>query len=488
MMQLYVVVFSRLLLYLLLEESINKNVVVFGFSSSSIVISTTRYKGHYQKRLCLSSTPTDDASDDGGCGLSDFEDRLKYLKEQYLSGEQPPEFPTFNTNKRPNKADVYDTDELANLLELHGRLYPQTVPAEELAAAPPTEDSSDDADPMNFLPSLHELVLQTVEAIDNDVDLGIHGDGDGISKSDDYAWFTDAIKQKIPKITVIASDVDGTLLGAGLFVHPKTKMAATKAIEEAAFSKSSTITTFNNKRLIQHFLPATGKTRAGAIHSLGPELGAAISKCPGVFIQGLYCVDSNNKVIFEKRLAVEAIEAAEELVAESGTSIVAYDGDSLYTTEVTQDVIDLHEVHGEPLPKAIPTIAGHEPGVHKILICADDLDKLTNIVRPKLEELAKANSATVTQALPNMLELLPVGCSKASGLSKLCEVLDVDPSKQLLAIGDAENDVEMLEMASIGVCVGNGSNVAKDAADIVLEETNDEGGAGIAIDLVMGGL
>ena len=86
-----------------------------------------------------------------------------------------------------------------------------------------------------------------------------------------------------------------------------------------------------------------------------------------------------------------------------------------------------------------------------------------------------------------MLELLPQGCSKALGVEKLCQALGIDPSTQLLAIGDAENDVEMLEMAAIGVEVGNAGDLAREAADIVLDETNDDGGAGLAME-VLGGI
>jgi hydroxymethylpyrimidine pyrophosphatase-like HAD family hydrolase len=81
------------------------------------------------------------------------------------------------------------------------------------------------------------------------------------------------------------------------------------------------------------------------------------------------------------------------------------------------------------------------------------------------------------------LELLPEGCSKAFGVQKLCERLGIDPSTELLAIGDAENDLEMLEMAACGVAVANAVPMTKKVADIVLNETSGEGGAGIAIQL-----
>ena len=52
-----------------------------------------------------------------------------------------------------------------------------------------------------------------------------------------------------------------------------------------------------------------------------------------------------------------------------------------------------------------------------------------------------------------------------------------------LALGDAENDAEMLSLASIGVAMGNACPVAKEAADFVLDYTNDEGGAGAGMEL-----
>jgi hydroxymethylpyrimidine pyrophosphatase-like HAD family hydrolase len=41
----------------------------------------------------------------------------------------------------------------------------------------------------------------------------------------------------------------------------------------------------------------------------------------------------------------------------------------------------------------------------------------------------------------------------------------------------------MLEMASIGVAVGNACPRAREAADFIMEETNNQGGAGSAMEL-----
>lgn len=49
-----------------------------------------------------------------------------------------------------------------------------------------------------------------------------------------------------------------------------------------------------------------------------------------------------------------------------------------------------------------------------------------------------------------------------------------------MAIGDGENDVEMLKLASLGVALSNGSEKAKAVADVI-GASNDENGAADAI-------
>lgn len=402
----------------------------------------------------LTATKDDDET-------SNNDDVLERLTKQYLGSS--PELPERQANRL---GDLYDAEELSNLLNVHKDVSSRT------------KAMQNDEQPSEMtIPSIHELVMQAVgetplpslEVVSDDEQTK-----EEESSTPDYAWLTDDIREKMNGIKVIASDVDGTLIGSTHKVHPRTKDAVAKAIQDS----------FSPLGKLKWFFPATGKTRWGAFNSLGPELAALLQQCPGVFIQGLYCVVGNT-VVFEKRLPNSAIAAAEKLVEKTQTSIIAYDGDDLYTTQITELIKELHERYGEPMSKEIPSLAGHAPGIHKILICDNDLDKIAE-VRVELEALAKENGATVTQAIPTMLELLPAGCSKALGVQKVCEVLGLDPSTDLLALGDAENDVEMLQMAAVGVCVGNGSKLAKDAADIVLEETSDEGAAGLAIEVLAG--
>lgn len=68
--------------------------------------------------------------------------------------------------------------------------------------------------------------------------------------------------------------------------------------------------------------------------------------------------------------------------------------------------------------------------------------------RPEVERQL-GGRASITSALEGMLEVLPQGASKGAGLQVVLDKLGIAP-ENVLAMGDAENDVEMLKLA--GVC------------------------------------
>ena len=340
------------------------------------------------------------------------------------------------------KSDLYGDDELANLLQMHQQLNsemtfkskmssnpdPVALEIEEQIFSQTIENQNTEDFPVPD--SLHDFVLQAIGEIDIDSesDSNSNSDSDSVDEQQQPAWLSKSVKDKIMKcnIKAIASDIDGTIIGSDQKIHPKTEQAILRAQSLSVQSNST----------LKYVFPATGKSRWGAMNSLGPEL-SFLGDGPGVYCQGLYCVVNGTDVIFEKKLNPSAVEAAEQLVAEFDVAIVAYDGDNFYTTDSSKiEVIELHEKYGEPKSQEIPTIVGHIPGVHKILLLDNNNDgeMLNKVVRPRLEKLAKENGCTVTQAIPTMLELLPFGCSKALGVQKVCEYLNIDPGTELLAM------------------------------------------------------
>ena len=72
------------------------------------------------------------------------------------------------------------------------------------------------------------------------------------------------------------------------------------------------------------------------------------------------------------------------------------------------------------------------------------------------------------------IQIAPCGCTKASGIKQLSELLRI-PAGQILCIGDADNDLEMIRYAGIGVAVNNASDGLKRAADHVTSLPCSEG-------------
>jgi Cof subfamily protein (haloacid dehalogenase superfamily) len=70
-------------------------------------------------------------------------------------------------------------------------------------------------------------------------------------------------------------------------------------------------------------------------------------------------------------------------------------------------------------------------------------------------------------------EILPWGANKGSAAAKLMEFIG-KPMDKLYAIGDNMNDKELIKTAKTGVAVKNAAAGLKEAADIVLDCTNEE--------------
>lgn len=73
-----------------------------------------------------------------------------------------------------------------------------------------------------------------------------------------------------------------------------------------------------------------------------------------------------------------------------------------------------------------------------------------------------------------VVEMVPKGFSKGTGIAKLCELKGID-IKDTIAIGDGANDVDMFRVAGYSVAMGNGAELARNAADYVTTALNEDG-------------
>lgn len=81
---------------------------------------------------------------------------------------------------------------------------------------------------------------------------------------------------------------------------------------------------------------------------------------------------------------------------------------------------------------------------------------------------------SVVQTAAFYLEVIPRQINKGQGIRSICGVLGI-PTQDVIAFGDAENDIPMLREAGIGVAMGNAADAVKAEADYVTQSNNEDG-------------
>jgi len=260
-------------------------------------------------------------------------------------------------------------------------------------------------------------------------------------------------------IKLIVTDVDGTLLNSEHKLSERNSKALKAAAEQGI-----------------HLVLATGKSQASCT-ALLEEL-----KIPayGIYLQGLATVNTEGKVMSQRTLDPDVSRQVITYADERGFSLVAYSGQRLIARAMNAQIEEYTIRYHDPMPEAV--------GPLQNLLWTTPIHKLTAIGEPRAIMALRwqlntqlGGTARLMQAgVPNMLEILPPNGGKGAALKALLKELQV-PSEQAMAIGDAENDLEMLEIAGIGVAVGNADQKVKDAADHVVA-SNDEDGVAEAIE------
>lgn len=106
--------------------------------------------------------------------------------------------------------------------------------------------------------------------------------------------------------------------------------------------------------------------------------------------------------------------------------------------------------------------------------------------REKLFNKLKDSGLDLTLAYSEItsIECSPNGVSKASGLKLLCEKLSI-PIERTIAVGDADNDLEILKVAGLSVAMGNANENVKKIADVIVRDCDNGGCAQVIQDYLL---
>jgi Cof subfamily protein (haloacid dehalogenase superfamily) len=252
-----------------------------------------------------------------------------------------------------------------------------------------------------------------------------------------------------------AFDLDGTVLRRDLKITDRT-LAALRALRERGM------------RLVV----ATGRRFEGA-REHAQRLGFAGAD-PLICYGGSMIRRMNGETLLHRTLprslAVEVLEWAAERNLHAR---VFLDG-AIVTSPDTPATLE-HLRRGETGVSVMDSPADwlrNAPEKPTKLVLVDHPDE----VEGWLEEARKAfvGRLFVTRSLPHYVEVGGLEGTKSRALLFLCEWWRIDPGR-VLAFGDADNDIDMLRLAGLGVAVGGMTGEVREAADEVAPPVDEDG-------------
>lgn len=257
-------------------------------------------------------------------------------------------------------------------------------------------------------------------------------------------------------IKLLAVDLDDTLLDKSSQVSPRCREAIKKAVE-----KGVTVTV------------ATGRMYAAALpFARQLELDVPIITYNGALIKSSLSGD----VLFEQTLDQAVAADVLTLFRERGWYIQVYVGDQLYIAEPNERARvyeELTKVKAISVGEKLYSMSEH---VLKMLSLANEseIQEISRVIQDKFKGKVFAPISR-----PTYLEIVHPSINKGRSLDFLASRLGITRN-EVMAIGDSNNDLDMIEYAGLGVAMGNALPNVKAAANAVTL-ANDEDGVAEAI-------
>ena len=239
-------------------------------------------------------------------------------------------------------------------------------------------------------------------------------------------------------VSLIACDLDGTVLGPGKQMAPAGREAL-RAAERAGIAVAlATGRMLRSARVVQEQLGLNGPLityNGGLIH----------------LVDGRQWADP---------VPLDAAHAIGGVCRDRGYYLQCYLGDDLYVSAADPRA----EAYGQLASVTYtvdPEMVWHPPVPPTKLLVIEPVERQPE-VRAALEPVA-AGRCELAHSYPHYLEISRAGVNKGIALTRLAEVLGI-PRDRVMAVGDGENDLSLLQAAGIGVAVANAVPAVLEAA------------------------
>lgn len=259
--------------------------------------------------------------------------------------------------------------------------------------------------------------------------------------------------------SLLAMDLDGTLVNGAKVITPRTLRALKEAQQKGV-----------------QIVISTGRPVEGAMHIVEQlemtQRGGFLVSYNGALVHDCLTGDE----IFSCPVPDRHIPFLLQRALENDCAFVVYQGDVVLTTDAASEYVRYSGRNNHlPVRETRDFLAEANPPFYKGLIVGEPSqmpslrDRLTEEMRGELDFCLSE---------PFFLECVAPGVSKMGGIEAVLRRTGI-PIEQVIAIGDSDNDVSMIQKAGLGVAMGNARENAKLAADAVTASNEEDGVADI---------
>jgi len=257
-------------------------------------------------------------------------------------------------------------------------------------------------------------------------------------------------------IELVAIDMDGTLLDPAHKLTARVKQAIAQA-----------------RTLGVHIVLTSGRPVPGLapfLHELGIEgEDDYCIACNGGLVQRI----GPRETVVEYPLSFDDFVYCEQVAREIGVHFQALDAQRMYTPNQDISIYTVADSHLSRMPLSYRRVADMDPGMSFIKLMMIDEPDVLDAAIARLPA-ALTERFAVLKSAPFFLEVFDQRAGKGPSLQKLAEHLGIDRAN-VMAIGDQENDLTMLQYAGTSVAMGNAIDAVKAVARFETATNADEG-------------
>lgn len=254
---------------------------------------------------------------------------------------------------------------------------------------------------------------------------------------------------------MIVLDIDGTLTNKEKEITPRTKVILQKAQEQGIIL------------VLASGRPIVGLRKFSHELELDSHHGLLIAYNGGRVMDA-----QTDQLLYEKLIPLDQVITLLKHFEQFPVIPMVTDDSYLYVPDINGYKVDYEKnINGLPVKEVDCLSKSINFSPVKVLLSApsDILMSIMDEIRGPFEE---KYSFIMSESF--FLECNMKGISKGSSLARICDQMQIKP-EEVIAFGDAPNDLSTIKFAGLGVAMGNACEELKKAADEITLTNNEDG-------------